>query len=101
MHWVSVQLPSFWNLNGSSIRYTRVTSTTIFYLVNKETENRETPQNGNLLLKVHTFPIMTESSYNNQIWRASAMDPARLKTSKGALLPMAFTVCGHESVVQK
>ena len=29
------------------------------------------------------------------------MDPARLKTSKGALFPMDLTVCGQESVIQK
>lgn len=29
------------------------------------------------------------------------MDPARLNTSKGALSAMAFTVWGHESVIQK
>lgn len=29
------------------------------------------------------------------------MDPARLSTSNGALLAMAFTVRGQESVIQK
>lgn len=29
------------------------------------------------------------------------MDPARLKTSKGASFPIAFTVGAHESVIQK
>lgn len=29
------------------------------------------------------------------------MDPARLKTSKGALFAMALTVSGQESVIQK
>ena len=35
------------------------------------------------------------------IWRASAIEPARLSTSNGGLCPMAFTVWGHESVIQK
>lgn len=37
----------------------------------------------------------------HQIWRASAIDPARLNTSNGAFPVMAFTVRGHESVIQK
>lgn len=36
-----------------------------------------------------------------QICKASAIDPARLRTSKGALSPMASMVSGQESVIQK
>lgn len=38
---------------------------------------------------------------SSQICKASAIDPARLRTSKGALPSMAFTVSGQESVIQK
>lgn len=32
---------------------------------------------------------------------AAAMEPARLRTSKGALFTTSLTVSGHESVIQK
>lgn len=43
----------------------------------------------------------TPMSHVLQIWRAPAMESARLSTSKGAMFSTAFTVRGHESVIQK
>jgi hypothetical protein len=36
-----------------------------------------------------------------QMWRAAAMEPARLRTSNGGLPNTSFTVVAHESVIQK
>jgi hypothetical protein len=47
-------------------------------------------------------PLYSQSSiFGFQIWRALAIDPARLNTSKGAWFARALTVTGHESVIQK
>lgn len=51
------------------------------------------------LLTVQCFFLLKKSCPH--ICRASAIDPARLNTSKGALFAIALTVRGQESVIQK
>lgn len=51
---------------------------------------------------MHFFELYQKSpQISFQICRASAIDPARLNTSNGALFAMALTVSGQESVIQK